>query len=86
MANSRIAKFILEVAPPQYINVMRHRTSKMMDTIVEDDREVSANDPLASAPKSTSSARVSSSVSANSVAATDSKYFFRGIERTLFNL
>ncbi|KAJ6926961.1 hypothetical protein NC651_011148 [Populus alba x Populus x berolinensis] len=43
MANSRIAKFITEAAPPQYINVIRHRASKLLDTISEEDRDVAAS-------------------------------------------
>ncbi|EEF36386.1 hypothetical protein RCOM_0596970 [Ricinus communis] len=50
MASSRIAKFITEVAPPQYISVMRHRASKMLDTINEEERDVSPSNSLASAP------------------------------------
>ncbi|KAJ0082170.1 hypothetical protein Patl1_11121 [Pistacia atlantica] len=43
MANSRIARFVMEVAPPQFVSVMRHRTVKMLDTITEEDRDVSFN-------------------------------------------
>ncbi|KAI3466842.1 hypothetical protein Pfo_023505 [Paulownia fortunei] len=39
MANARVARFITEVAPPQFISVMRHRTSKMLDTIHEEEKE-----------------------------------------------
>ncbi|GFQ07742.1 hypothetical protein PHJA_002918200 [Phtheirospermum japonicum] len=42
MANARLARFITEVAPPQFISVMRHRTSKMLDTIHEEERESGA--------------------------------------------
>ncbi|KVH89399.1 hypothetical protein Ccrd_008609 [Cynara cardunculus var. scolymus] len=41
MASSRIARFVSEVAPPQFVSLMRHRTTKMLDTISEDEREVS---------------------------------------------
>lgn len=44
MASSRIARFATEVAPPQIMSVMRNRTSKILDTINEDDREISVND------------------------------------------
>ncbi|KAK4343289.1 hypothetical protein RND71_036383 [Anisodus tanguticus] len=39
MANVRIARFVSEAAPPQFVNVMRNRASKMLETIKEDDRE-----------------------------------------------
>lgn len=38
MENSFITRFANEVAPPQYISVMRHRVPKMLDTITEEDR------------------------------------------------
>ncbi|RZC12411.1 hypothetical protein D0Y65_012283 [Glycine soja] len=56
MANSRIARFFMEVAPPQYVTVMRHRTSKMLDTITEDEREISTSDSVMSPPKKSKSA------------------------------
>ncbi|GMI82216.1 hypothetical protein HRI_001890900 [Hibiscus trionum] len=59
MANSRIPRFVMEVAPPQFITVMRHRTRKMMDTITEEDRDgTSYNDSLS--PTSKSSAATNS--------------------------
>ncbi|KAF5752724.1 hypothetical protein HS088_TW01G00640 [Tripterygium wilfordii] len=71
MATSRIAKFISEVAPPQYVSVMRSRASKMLDTINED-RVVGTygNDSLASSPKSPSSLSPSSSASASTTTLT----------------
>lgn len=59
MASPRIARFVTEVAPPQIVSVMRNRTSKILDTINEDDREISANDsrtgiPMSSSPGSSS--------------------------------
>ncbi|KAL3615202.1 hypothetical protein CASFOL_040863 [Castilleja foliolosa] len=42
MANARLARFITEVAPPQFISVMRQRTSMMLDTIHEEERESGA--------------------------------------------
>ncbi|KAH7568529.1 hypothetical protein JRO89_XS06G0011300 [Xanthoceras sorbifolium] len=41
MANSRITRFVMEVAPPQFVSVMRHRsrTAKMLDTISEEERD-----------------------------------------------
>ncbi|CAK7350173.1 unnamed protein product [Dovyalis caffra] len=78
MANSRIAKFITEAAPPQYINVIRHRASKMLDTISEEDRDVVGSDSSLKSP--TSSTNVTAS--ATSVAATNSSYFLKGIRRS----
>ncbi|KAM7505822.1 hypothetical protein LguiB_004726 [Lonicera macranthoides] len=49
MANSRIARFVTEVAPPQVVSLMRCRASKMLDTINE---EESTNDSLSISPKS----------------------------------
>lgn len=66
MANSRIARFITEVAPPQMVNVMRHRTSKVLDTINEEEiKDVSPNhDSLNSSMKMSRSSTQSSSMSA----------------------
>ncbi|KAJ7961768.1 Galactosyltransferase family protein [Quillaja saponaria] len=81
MATSRIARFVMEAAPPQYISVMRHRTSKMLDTIKEEEREVSPNDSLNSSPKSlsppSSLATASASASSAAIATANSKYFLR---------
>ncbi|GMY13865.1 hypothetical protein FCV25MIE_09104 [Fagus crenata] len=74
MANSRIARFVTEVAPPQYISVMRHKAGKMLDTINEEERDVNATNFLASSPKSSSSSS-SSSPSATINADTFSKRF-----------
>ncbi|KAJ7968988.1 Galactosyltransferase family protein [Quillaja saponaria] len=96
MATSRIARFVMEAAPPQYISVMRHRTSKMLDTIKEEEREVSPNDSLISSPKSlssssslslaTASASASSSSSSAVTATANSKYFLKEVHRSLSNL
>ncbi|KAJ4826679.1 hypothetical protein Tsubulata_001569 [Turnera subulata] len=83
MANSRMAKFIMDVAPPQYICVMRHRTSKMLDTIKEDDREVSASDSLTSPKLPTSSTGTTiGAATAAAAASNSSKYFFIGVQRS----
>ncbi|MBA0724298.1 hypothetical protein Golax_020997, partial [Gossypium laxum] len=37
MASSRLPRFIMEVAPPQFVTVMRQRTRTMLDTINEED-------------------------------------------------
>ncbi|CAL5213013.1 unnamed protein product [Lathyrus oleraceus] len=91
MANSRIARFFIEVAPPQYVNVMRHRTSKMMETITEDDREInSSNDSVISSPKSSSTTSASSIVATSCVSSTNaivnSRYFLKEVHRTLSSL
>ncbi|KAI9071243.1 hypothetical protein K1719_006279 [Acacia pycnantha] len=96
MANSRIARFIMEVAPPQYVTVMRHRTSKMLDTITEEDQREMLDHhhhhhSSASSSSSSSSlfpAKASSSTSASSVSipSADSKYFLKEVHRSLSNL
>ncbi|KAK6932168.1 hypothetical protein RJ641_001792 [Dillenia turbinata] len=73
MANPRIANFITEAAPPQFISVVRRRASKMLDPIKEEEREVSPSDGAASPPKTTSSA----SASVNGCNST--KYLLRGV-------
>lgn len=65
MSNARIARFVSEAAPPQFVNVMRNRASKMLETIKEDDRE--ANETLSISPKSSSSSM-------------KSKYFVKKVE------
>lgn len=72
MANSRIARFVTEVAPPQVVSVMRYHASKMLDTINE---EEIANDSLSIAPKSMSS--LSSSTTTNS------EYLIKEVHRAL---
>ncbi|KAI4371978.1 hypothetical protein MLD38_010266 [Melastoma candidum] len=47
MMNTRTAKFIMEVAPPQFISIMRHRSTKMLETISEEE-----NDSFISLPNS----------------------------------
>lgn len=68
MANSRITRFVMEVAPPQFVTVMRHRTVKMLDTINEEEKDVGAKDSLPSSSKCFSSASASASASASSAA------------------
>ncbi|KAK3016192.1 hypothetical protein RJ639_006025 [Escallonia herrerae] len=80
MANSRVARFITEAAPPQFVSVMRYRATKMLDTINEEERGCSANDSLALAPKSTSS---SLSLATSSSNATNSKYLLKEFQITL---
>ncbi|KAG4999768.1 hypothetical protein AAZX31_08G096600 [Glycine max] len=85
MANSRIARFFMEVAPPQYVTVMRHRTSKMLDTITEDEREISTNDSVMLPPKTKSTVAVaaSSASSAASVTNVKGRHFLKEVHRSL---
>ncbi|XP_004293639.1 PREDICTED: uncharacterized protein LOC101299454 [Fragaria vesca subsp. vesca] len=87
MANARLARFITEVAPPQIVSVMRHRTAKVLDTITEEEREyTSPNDSLISSPKGSSSSASSSPSAlsfASAAARTDAKYFLKGVHRSL---
>ncbi|KAL3851505.1 hypothetical protein ACJIZ3_013387 [Penstemon smallii] len=93
MANGRIARFITEVAPAQYISVMRNRTSKMLDTIHEEEKEsaaaaagtitntsyTSTNDSLSQLPYTILPSSSSQSVSASSsLNATKARQGFRG--------
>ncbi|WMV54332.1 hypothetical protein MTR67_047717 [Solanum verrucosum] len=64
-----------EVAPPQFVNVMRRRASKMLDTINEEEREASKSELLFL--KSSSPSSSSSSSNAN-----NSKYFLKQVERS----
>lgn len=68
-ANSRIARFVMEVAPPQFVSVMRHRTAKMLDTITEEEKDVADS-------SSSSSKCFSNRASSNGA---DSKYLLRGV-------
>ncbi|KAH0712014.1 hypothetical protein KY285_007647 [Solanum tuberosum] len=77
MANARIARFVTEVVPPQFINVMRHRASKMLDTINEEEREATKSELLFLKSSSPSSSSSSSSSNAN-----NSKYFLKQVERS----
>ncbi|KAM3267280.1 hypothetical protein BC332_17991 [Capsicum chinense] len=66
MANARIARFVTEVAPPQFVNVMRNRASKMLETIKEEEREASMSESLSLksySPPSLSSAYSAASTS-----------------------
>nr|XP_009592535.1 uncharacterized protein LOC104089374 [Nicotiana tomentosiformis] len=77
MANARIARFVTEVAPPQFVNVMRHRASKMLDTIKEEEREAGTSESLSL--KSSSPSAYSASASN----AKTSKYFLKEVQRSL---
>ncbi|ESQ33849.1 hypothetical protein EUTSA_v10009295mg [Eutrema salsugineum] len=76
MASSRLARFITEVAPPQFVTVMRRRTAKVLDTIKEEEREIGTDSIFSSSnfnskispftSSSSSSCSVSSSASFSS--------------------
>ncbi|WMV36397.1 hypothetical protein MTR67_029782 [Solanum verrucosum] len=74
MANARIARFVTEVAPPQFVNVMRNRASKMLETIKEEEREASTSESLSLKSYSPSSSSSSSAYSASSSNSTDSLF------------
>ncbi|KAH7848151.1 hypothetical protein Vadar_034415 [Vaccinium darrowii] len=81
MANARIARFFTEVAPPQLVSVMRHRASKVLDTINEDERKISSDDSLSSSTKSSSSSSCSTPTSASSSNGNKSKCFIKVVQR-----
>ncbi|OMO70353.1 hypothetical protein CCACVL1_18967 [Corchorus capsularis] len=98
MANSRLTRFVMEVAPPQLVSVMRHRTRKMLDTINEEDHRDGINNDHPLSPTSKSSSNISmaamavSSSSSSSTAVTttttmaNSKYFYKGVSGfSIFN-
>ncbi|XP_040951537.1 uncharacterized protein [Gossypium hirsutum] len=83
----------MEVAPPQFVTVMRHRTRKMLDTINEEDRDGSNDDnslspTLKSSPTAipVSATMVAAAAAASSSSATtvmpSSKYLSK--ERQVF--
>ncbi|WMV36398.1 hypothetical protein MTR67_029783 [Solanum verrucosum] len=80
MANARIARFVTEVAPPQFVNVMRHRASKMLETIKEEEREASTSEALSLKSSSLSSSSTYSALSSN---AKNSKSFLKEVQRPL---
>ncbi|XWS12327.1 hypothetical protein CRYUN_Cryun37aG0080300 [Craigia yunnanensis] len=91
MANSHLPRFIMEVALPQFVTVMRHRTRKMLETISEEDRDGSNNDSLSPTSKSPpTSVPVGAMAAASSSSATtvtaNSKYFLKGVSSfSIFN-
>lgn len=77
----------MEVAPPQYVSVMRHRTSKMLETISEEDKEISSNDSVINSLAKNSSPNSASSIAASSCASsTNTRYFLKEVHRTLSSL
>ncbi|KAK8524653.1 hypothetical protein V6N13_015668 [Hibiscus sabdariffa] len=76
MANLRIHRFITEVAPPQFVAVMRRRTRTMLDTISEEDRDGSYTDTSKPVAPAAAGSTSSSSSSATSVTS-HSIYFSR---------
>ncbi|KAK8575035.1 hypothetical protein V6N13_033737 [Hibiscus sabdariffa] len=89
MASSRLPRLFMEVAPPQFVTVMRHRTRKMLDTIKEEDRDCIIDDNSLSPKSKTSLTSVSTGVATTATAAAaaaptttivmaSSKYFAKG--------
>ncbi|GLU14026.1 hypothetical protein SLE2022_306200 [Rubroshorea leprosula] len=86
MASSRLSRFVMEVAPPQFVSVMRYRSRKMMDTISEEDRDVGNSDCHSSSSSCISAAATAASSSAAvAVASANSKYFLKGV-RSSFSI
>ncbi|KAF3449974.1 hypothetical protein FNV43_RR06639 [Rhamnella rubrinervis] len=77
MANARIARFITEAAPPQFVSVMRRRTSKVLDTINEEERDDSH---MTSMSKGSSPASLQAKFSSSS--ASSSNYFLKEMRRS----
>ncbi|KAL2473814.1 Uncharacterized protein Fot_49550 [Forsythia ovata] len=73
MANACIARYITEEAPSQFVSVMRHRASKMLDTIHEE--EAITNDSLSLPCKNL--LQSSSCAAASSSNTTKSKHAFK---------
>ncbi|KAG5594270.1 hypothetical protein H5410_035502 [Solanum commersonii] len=80
MTNARIARFVTEVAPPQFVNVMRHRASKMLETIKEEEREASTSEALSLKSSLPSSSSTYFALPSN---AKNSKSFLKEIQRSL---
>ncbi|KAL1567480.1 hypothetical protein AAHA92_02955 [Salvia divinorum] len=74
MANARLARFMTEVAPPQFVSIMRNRASKMLDTIHEEEREATIKLSL-SLP--------SSSHSASSVNTAQAQQLLKNVHKSL---
>ncbi|KAG9160632.1 hypothetical protein Leryth_025291 [Lithospermum erythrorhizon] len=88
MASGRIARFVSEVAPPQFGKVMRQRASKRLDTIKEDEREAFySNDHLSFSSKTSSNSSMASFSSTASASTTSSssttRYFLKDVQKSL---
>ncbi|PKI31834.1 hypothetical protein CRG98_047785 [Punica granatum] len=86
MANARLARFVTEVAPPQFVSVMRHRTRKMLDTISEEERDdiVTAGESHSPSPRtSSSSPRSITSASSSASFSVNSKHFLHEVRQYL---
>ena len=81
MANARIARFITEVAPPKFVSVMRHRTSKVLDTINEEERD----DSLMTSMSRGVSSPASLPANFSSSSASGSNYFLKEMRRSFSN-
>ncbi|XVF27283.1 hypothetical protein REPUB_Repub14bG0093400 [Reevesia pubescens] len=90
MASSRLSRFIMEVAPQQFVTVMRHRTRKMLDTISEEDRD--GNDSLSPTSKSSQTsipvgamAAAAATTSVATVTANSKVFSQRSVRFSIFN-
>ncbi|CAL0329751.1 unnamed protein product [Lupinus luteus] len=83
MANSRLARLFMEVAPPQHVSVMRHRTSKMLDTIKEEERELNLNDSIIATLKNSSPLSSSPASASATITTLNSKYLLKEVHRSL---
>uniref|UniRef100_A0A1J3CE11 Uncharacterized protein n=1 Tax=Noccaea caerulescens TaxID=107243 RepID=A0A1J3CE11_NOCCA len=71
MASSRLARFITEVAPPQFVTVMRRRTAKVLDTIKEEEREVGTDHSIFSSSLTSKISPFTSPYSSSSSSSSD---------------
>ena len=81
----------MEVAPPQFVTVVRHRTRNMLDTISEEDRDGSNNDSLSPTSKSSPTsvpggAMAAAAASPATNVTAKSNYFLKGVSSfSIFN-
>ncbi|KAL5977430.1 hypothetical protein ACLOJK_021776 [Asimina triloba] len=80
MAGSWVSRFVAEAAPPQFVCVMRRRVSKILDTIIEEEREYASETNHSSSKMSMD---ISSSAAAASPA-TSPSCVLREVKKTLY--
>ena len=90
-ATSRLARFISEACPPQFVSVMRRRSPKVLDTINEEDhREALSSSSSLKIDKfsvsSLPSTMAASPPSPATSAAVSSKYFLNQVPLRSFSL
>ncbi|KAA0054015.1 hypothetical protein E5676_scaffold480G00970 [Cucumis melo var. makuwa] len=74
-ATSRLARFISEACPPQFVSVMRRRSPKVLDTINEEDQRESLASSSSFKIDKFSVSSPPSPASSAAAAAVNSKYF-----------